>query len=234
MGRQVERLASQKGHEIVAKLDLEDFQSGAGLKRVKTTGEEIVIEFTWPDAVLTNVRHVAARGLRMVVGTTGWYEHLSEARRIVEDSGTGFVYGANFSIGANLLFKMTEHAAKLFDRFDDYDPYVFEHHHTGKVDSPSGTAVKLGEILVREIERKNHTQIGNPEGRIDPDAVHVASVRAGTAFGQHRVGFDSAADTLELTLTSRGREGLAQGALFAAEWISDKKGFFDFAECLGL
>ena len=201
---------------------------------MEITGEEIVIEFTWPDAVLTNIRYVTQRGLRMVVGTTGWYEHLDEARRIVTDSGTGLVYGANFSIGANLLFKMTEHAAKLFDRFDNYDPYVFEHHHIGKVDAPSGTAVKLGETLVEAIKRKSHTQIGNPEGRIEPDAVHVASLRAGTAFGQHRVGFDSAADTLELTLTSRGREGLAQGAFFAAEWIKDKKGFFDFAECLGL
>jgi len=94
--------------------------------------------------------------------------------------------------------------------------------------------VRLGEILVAAVERKTRTQVGNPEGRIESDAVHVASLRAGTAFGQHRVGFDSTADTLELTLTSRGREGLAQGALFAAEWIKDKKGFFDFSECLGL
>jgi 4-hydroxy-tetrahydrodipicolinate reductase len=234
MGKEVERLALQKGHEVVAKLDLENNQDGVGLEEVEATGEEIVIEFTWPDAVLPNIRHTTKRGLRMVVGTTGWYQHLGEAKRLVTGSGTGLVYGANFSIGANLLFKMTEYAATLFDRFEDYDPYVFEHHHRGKVDAPSGTAAKLGESIVGSMQRKKKIQVGNPAGRIEPDAVHVASLRAGTAFGQHRIGFDSAADNMELTLTSRGRGGLAQGALFAAEWIEDKKGFFEFSECLGL
>jgi 4-hydroxy-tetrahydrodipicolinate reductase len=169
----------------------------------------------------------------MVEGTTGWYGDIDEVRAIVESSGMGFVYAANFSIGANLLIKLTGEAAKLFDRFEDYDPYVYEHHHRGKVDAPSGTALRLGETILASMERKSRMQIGNPEGRISTGDLNVSSLRAGTAFGQHKVGFDSTADSLELTLTARSREGLARGTLFAAEWIKDKKGFFEFSECLG-
>lgn len=234
MGQEVERLAVQKSHRVVLTLDVDSNRDGAGLTRESVSDAEVVIDFTWPEAVVPNVRRITELGLPIVEGTTGWYDQMDEVRRIVERAGTGFVHGANFSIGANILFKLAEEAALIFDRFEDYDPYVFEHHHRGKVDSPSGTAVRLAERIQKRIGRKKTIQIGNPEGRIPIEAVHVASVRAGTQFGQHRVGFDSAADTLDITLTSRGREGLAQGALFAAEWIRGKNGFFDFSECLEL
>jgi 4-hydroxy-tetrahydrodipicolinate reductase len=234
MGQEVERLAVEKNHRVVLKLDVDSNRDGAGLTRESVSDADVVIDFTWPEAVIPNVRRIAELGLPIVEGTTGWYDQIDEVRRVVEDSGIGFVHGANFSIGANILFKLAEEAAFIFDRFEDYDPYIFEHHHRGKVDSPSGTAVRLAEKIQTRVGRKKKIQIGNPEGKIPLEAVHVTSLRAGTQFGQHRVGFDSAADTLDITLTSRGREGLAQGALFAAEWIRGKKGFFDFSECLEL
>lgn len=234
MGAEVERLASRKGHGVILKLDLESNREGAGLTSRAVSGADVVVDFTWPESVLANIHRVAGLGLPMVVGTTGWYDRLDEAREIVASAGTGLVYGANFSVGANILFKLAEHAAEIFDRFEDYDPYVFEHHHAGKVDAPSGTALRLADTVVRAIRRKSRVQVGHPEGSISPEAVHVCSLRAGAQFGQHRVGFDSSSDNLELTLTARNREGLARGALWAAEWIRDRKGFFEFSQCLGL
>jgi 4-hydroxy-tetrahydrodipicolinate reductase len=234
MGTEVERLAARKGHEIVVKLDADSNRGGSGLTRESVGGCDVIIDFTWPEAVLDNVRRIAGLGVPMVEGTTGWYEKIDAVKDIVESRGMGFVYAANFSIGANLLLKLTGEAAQLFERFEDYDPYVLEHHHRGKVDAPSGTALHLGEAVVAAMSRKERMQIGNPKGRISPDALHVASLRAGTAFGRHVVGFDGPADTLELSLTARSREGLAQGALYAAEWIRGKKGFYEFSQCLGL
>jgi 4-hydroxy-tetrahydrodipicolinate reductase len=233
MGKVVEKSALEKGHQIVLKLDVDSNREGAGLSREAVARADVVIDFTRAEAVVGNVRRVAELGMPMVEGTTGWYGEIDEVRHIVESSGIGFVYGANFSIGANLLIKLTAEAAKLFDRFEDYDPYVFEHHHRGKADAPSGTAFRLGETVLASMTRKTHMQVGNPDGRIEPEALHVSSLRAGTAFGQHKVGFDSAADTLELTLAAKGREGLAQGAVLAAEWVRGKTGFFEFSECLG-
>ena len=234
MGQEVERLACQQEHQVVLALDVETNRDGAGLTRESVSGGDVVIDFTWPHAVLPNVRRVAELGLPIVEGTTGWYEQMDEVRQIVERAGIGLVHGANFSIGANILLKLTEEAAIIFDRFEDYDPYVFEHHHRGKVDSPSGTAHRLAERILKRLGRKDNIQVGNTQGQIPSESIHVTSLRAGTQFGQHRVGFDSPADTLDLTLTSRGREGLARGALYAAEWILGKKGFFDFGECLEL
>jgi 4-hydroxy-tetrahydrodipicolinate reductase len=233
MGVEVEKLALSRGHEIVLKLDVDSNRGGAGLSRESVDGADVVVDFTWPDAVVENVRRVADLGVPMVEGTTGWYGEIDQVRSIVESSGMGFVYAANFSIGANLLIKLAGEAAKLINRFEEYDPYVYEHHHRGKVDAPSGTALRLGESILASMERKNRMQIGNPEARIGTSDLHVSSLRAGTAFGQHKVGFDSAADSLELTLTARSREGLAQGTLFAAEWIKDRRGFYEFTECLG-
>jgi 4-hydroxy-tetrahydrodipicolinate reductase len=233
MGVEVEKLALAQGYEIVLKLEVDSNRSGAGITRQSLDGADVVVDFTWQDAVVENIRRVAALGVPMVEGTTGWYGDMDEVKSIVESSGTGLVYAANFSIGANLLIKLAGEAAKLFNRFEEYDPYVYEHHHRGKVDAPSGTALRLGESILAAMERKKRMQIGNPETRISTSDLHVASLRAGTAFGQHRVGFDSAADSLELTLTARSREGLARGALFAAEWIKDRRGFFEFSECLG-
>jgi 4-hydroxy-tetrahydrodipicolinate reductase len=233
MGTEVEKLALEKGHEIVLTLDVDSNRGGVGLSRESVDGADVIIDFTWPDAVVENVRRIAALGVPLVEGTTGWNEDIDEVRSIVESSGMGFVYAANFSIGANLLIKLTAEAGKLFDRFGDYDPYVFEHHHRGKVDAPSGTALRLAETVLASMTRKTQIQVGNPDGKIADESLHVSSLRAGTAFGRHQVGFDSPADMLELTLTARSREGLAQGALYAAEWIKGKKGFFEFSQCLG-
>ncbi len=229
MGEAVERLAVAANHEIVTKLDIDTNPGGDALRdALKDT--EVVVDFTYPDAVVRNVEDVTAAGIPMVIGTTGWYDRIDQVRGIVESNGTGLVWAANFSIGAQILDRLAELAATFLDRFDDYDPYIVEHHHRGKRDAPSGTGVRLADKILAAMKRKTRTIAGNPDGQIPPEALHVASVRAGEAFGKHTVGFDSAAETVELTHTARGREGFARGALYAAEWIRDRTGFYEFSQ----
>ena len=129
MGQEIERLARAEGHRVQFAIDLPENAGGAALSREALSGVEAVIDFSQPEAVLPNIRRVAEAGVPMVVGTTGWYDGLGEARRWIETHQTALVYGANFSIGANLFLKLVDYAACLFDRFPAYDPYVLEHHH---------------------------------------------------------------------------------------------------------
>jgi 4-hydroxy-tetrahydrodipicolinate reductase len=229
MGRAVERLAPSANHEIVATFDIDTNPGGAALREA-VSGVGAVIDFTQPEGVLQNVEDVAQAGLPMVVGTTGWYDAMDRVREIVDEHGTGLVWSANFSIGALLLTRLTEQAATFLDRFLEYDPFVVEHHHRGKRDAPSGTAKRLAETILGSMARKSRVLEGNPDGQISSDALHVASVRAGEAFGRHTVGFDTAAETVELTHTARGRDGFALGALYAAELIQHYTGMCEFSE----
>lgn len=232
MGREVEALALSAGHRIAARFDSTSAVDGTGPERESLTEADVAIDFSVPRAVLANVRAVADAGLPIVIGTTGWDADVPAAREIVESRGTGLVRGANFSIGANLFLELVRQAGGAFDGFEGFDPYVLEHHHRGKVDAPSGTALRLAEALLRAIRRKTRIQAGNPDGPIQADALQVASVRAGAAFGEHRVGFDAEDEAIELVHTARGRRGFARGALLAAEWILGRRGAFEFADVL--
>lgn len=232
MGSEVERLARSEGHEVAFGLDSGSNAGGRGLTHESLTGIDVVIDFSLPGVVLENIRRVSETGVPMVVGTTGWYDQLETARRWVEENDSALVYGANFSIGAHLFFELAKVAAELFDGFPAYDPFVFEHHHREKADTPSGTALRLARLVLDRIERKTEIQIGNPEGKIAKEALHVSSLRAGGAFGHHVLGFDGTGDTVEIAHVARSREGFARGALYAAEWIRGKKGVFDFADLL--
>ncbi|HMG32823.1 MAG TPA: dihydrodipicolinate reductase C-terminal domain-containing protein [Blastocatellia bacterium] len=207
MGRMVEQAAAREGIEVVCIVD-----PVAG-SRGSLSDCEVAIDFTTPDTVIDNVRLAASAKVAMVVGTTGWYARLDEARSLVEQAGIGLVYGSNFSIGVNLMFRVSRYAAELFSRFDAYDPFVEEAHHRFKKDAPSGTAI----FLKRDLDALYHRD------------VTVASTRAGHIPGTHTVGFDSEADTLTITHTARSRAGFAEGALAAARWIRGKQGFFEFS-----
>lgn len=234
MGREVDRVAAATGHDVVLRLDLEDNRGGVGLTADALAGVDAVVEFSVADAVLPNVRRVAAAGVPMVVGTTGWDDDLDEVVRVVEEHDGALVHAPNFSLGANLFAALVRRAAELFEPYEEYDPYVVEHHHRGKADAPSGTALRLAEVILAATGHKTRVQAGNPEGPIAAGALHVSSVRAGAAFGRHTVGLDSPADSIELTHDARGREGFARGALLAAEKIRGRRGVYGFAELLGL
>jgi 4-hydroxy-tetrahydrodipicolinate reductase len=155
-------------------------------------------------------------GVPLVQGTTGWKDHETDARRIVGEHTGAMVYGANFSIGVNVFYRIVEQAARLFGGLDHYEAFIEEQHHSRKLDAPSGTALKLKSLMAEYIKAP----------------IPIASTRAGHIPGTHRVGFDSAADQILLTHMARSREGFAAGALLAARWIVGRKGVFEFSEVI--
>ena len=163
-----------------------------------------------------NVRACILAGVPLVEGTTGWNAEIEEVEKFVSDNNGSMVYGANFSVGVNLFYKITEYAAELFAKFPEYETFIEEQHHSRKKDAPSGTALKLKEIVAQYIAKD----------------FNVSSTRAGNIPGTHRIGFDGAADQILLEHTARSREGFAAGAIIAAEWIAGKKGFFEFGEVM--
>jgi 4-hydroxy-tetrahydrodipicolinate reductase len=218
MGRTIAQLAPQRGCEVRLVMDIDVNVGGAGITPTNFKGIDVCVDFTEPKAALDNIRRVAGVGCNLVVGTTGWLDQLDEVRTIVEASGIGLVYAANFSIGVNLFYRVARAAAEAFARFPMYDPYLTEAHHKFKRDAPSGTAL--------EIKRQVQSAFKDRE-------IPVSSTRAGYIPGVHELGFDSEADTVIVRHTARSRQGFAEGALFAARWVVGKKGLFNFADILG-
>ena len=217
MGKAIEALAPLRGFEVRLVMDVDVNAEGLGITRENFAGVDVCIDFTTPDAVVENIRRVAALGVNLVIGTTGWNDRLEEVRKVIDNAGVGMVYAPNFSIGVNLFYRLVRAATEIFAPFAMYDPYVVEAHHKFKIDAPSGTAL--------EIKRRIQPAFGTRE-------VPVTSVRAGYIPGTHELGFDSEADTIVLRHTARGRQGFAEGALHAARWVVGKKGLFSFAEVL--
>lgn len=231
MGKEVEKVAQELNHDILLRLNSKfSFENIEDLNLISKV--DVFIDFSTPSAFLKNINYVARHGKNIVVGTTGWYEEISKVKEIVEKNDIGLIYGSNFSIGMNIVFKLVELAGRLFNRFPEYDVFIEEIHHAQKLDSPSGTALKLFEILTREIERKKEKFIERPTGKIPPEAIQIVSVRSGNFFGNHSIVFDSIFDTIEVKHIAKGRAGFAIGALRAAEFILGRKGFYRFEEVL--
>ena len=217
MGKSVAALAPQRGFNVVGVLDGESNRDRQGITAENLKDADVAVDFTTSEAVVENIRHLAALGCDMVVGTTGWMDRIDEVRRAVESAGTGMVYGANFSIGVQLFYRTAQAMARIFAGYPAYEPYIMESHHRFKKDAPSGTAL--------ELKRQVQPALGSRE-------VSVASVRAGYIPGAHEFGFDSEGDTVILRHTARTRQGFAEGALYAARWVVGKRGVFSFAEIL--
>lgn len=210
-GSQVAEVARERSHSITLLCSVEN-PHASGLTAEKLRDVDVVIDFTTPQAVLGNIEACIAAGANMVVGTTGWYGDLDKVRRLVENGGSGFMYGANFSIGINLLFEAARTAAGILQH--QYSGQIFERHHEQKRDAPSGTAVTLQKII-RDASGKE---------------LEITSFREGDVVGMHEIVLDSPNDTIYLCHDSKSRRGFAEGAVRAAEWLVGKKGFFDFKD----
>jgi 4-hydroxy-tetrahydrodipicolinate reductase len=215
MGHAIEQLAAARGFVIAGLLTAKSNPAGAGLSQEAVAAADVVIDFTRPDAVLDNIRRVAEAGGRMVVGTTGWYDHLDEARQAVERHNAGLVYAPNFSLGVQLFYRLAREAARLMARWPQYEPYIVETHHRFKRDAPSGTAQELASQI------KSHLAARLPA---------IQSVRAGYVPGTHEIGFDTEGETLLLRHAARTRQAFAEGALVAARWVAGETGFHHFSE----
>jgi len=214
MGRLVGALAVEKGHEIALTIDIDDAARSVDELASAVRGCDVAIDFSIADAVPKNAEACACAKVPLVVGTTGWQSKVNDVRRIVTKHDSALIYGANFSVGVQLYYRIAARAAELFRGVESYDPFIEEAHHKRKRDAPSGTAVQLQKIVAENLDRD----------------VPVASTRAGYIPGTHRLGFDSAADQITLTHAARSREGFAAGALMAAQWIIGRKGVYEFSE----
>ncbi len=216
MGSLVEARAREAGHTIgVVFTDRDAGRTPEDLARA-LKGAEAAVDFSVGAAVPDHVRACVQAGVPLVEGTTGWAKELDQVRRIVSDGKGALLYGANFSIGVNLFYRIVAAAAQQVGRDPSYGAFIEEAHHIRKKDAPSGTALKLKDIVAKTFG----------------DAISVASTRAGNIPGTHTVGFDGLADQITLTHTARSREGFAAGALLGARWIVGRTGIFEFTEVL--
>src|ERR1043166_9527849 len=214
MGQLVAAEARKAGDEVGAVITGKESTLGVDELAEKLGGHDVAIDFSIGVTVLKNIAACARARVALVEGTTGWKQHEATAKQIVAEHSGTLVYGANFSIGVNLFYRIVERAAALFAAVDGYAPFIEEAHHMRKRDAPSGTAIQLRELMGKHF---------------GPDIL-TASTRAGYSPGTHRVGFDSEADEILLVHTARSRKGFASGALLAAQWIVGRKGVFQFAD----
>ena len=216
MGQLVAGRARDAGDEIGATITSQNALNTAELVE-QLRGHDVAIDFSVGSAVLEHVEACARAGVPLVEGTTGWKDQEADARRIVTAHNGALVFGANFSVGVNVFYRIVSQATSLFAAVEGYEPFIEEAHHSRKRDAPSGTALRLRELMAQH------------RGGVD---IPIASTRAGSIPGTHRVGFDSAADQITLTHMARSREGFAAGALVAAHWIVGRKGAFEFGDVI--
>lgn len=216
MGQLTRARALAEGHEVALVLTSRDASRSAAELEESLRGLDAAIDFSVAEAVVAHASACARARVPLVVGTTGWNARLADVKRLVAETGGALVYGANFSIGVNLFYRIVARAAELFQGMEDYAPFIEEAHHSRKRDAPSGTALRLRYLLATGTKRE----------------IPVSSTRAGFIPGTHRVGFDSAADQILLTHTARTREGFAAGALIAAAWIRGRRGIYEFSEMI--
>jgi len=214
MGRLVAAQAKKAGDEIAHMATSEDSQLAADGFSTKLRDCDVAIDFSVGEAVPRNIEACVLASVPIVEGTTGWKNHEDDIKRLVVEKGGTLVYGANFSIGVNVFYRIAANAAQLFSKIDGYAPFLEEAHHARKRDAPSGTALRLRELMTEQLQTE----------------IPTSSTRAGFIPGTHRVGFDSEADQIMLTHTARSREGFAAGALLAARWVVGRKGVFEFSE----
>lgn len=231
LGNAVADVATRSGHEVVYKINSKNLSD---LDRINPENTDVIIESSTPENVVSNIIKFIHKKMPIVVATTGWYHKLGDIEELTIQNKTGLVYGANFSIGMNILFKMNRMLSGLMNRFPQYDCYIEEKHHVHKKDAPGGTALRLAHELINDLERK--TTIADPgaisENPIKSDELCVSFIRSGNIIGEHSVVFTSSIDEIKISHRAFNREGFALGIIIAANWIQNKTGFFEFNETL--
>ncbi len=228
MGKTIEKIALERGHEIVARIDV---SNSGDRDQLTASNTDVVIEFSSPSAAFDNIKFCMQKGIRTVSGTTGWLEHKPEIEKLCIENQAAFFYASNYSIGVNLFFKLNSFLAKLMKGQNQYEVSTDEIHHTEKLDAPSGTAITLAEGIIDNLGSKtqwvNNQIAGNAE-------VPIWSLREGKVPGTHIIKYISDVDQIEIKHEARSRQGFALGAVLAAEWVSDKQGILGMDDMLKL
>jgi 4-hydroxy-tetrahydrodipicolinate reductase len=222
MGQVIERIALERGHEIVLKKDENNTFDGLSTA-------DVAIDFSVPTAAVPNISSCFHVNVPVISGTTGWLEHYDEMVALCTAKNGGFISSSNFSLGVNIFFELNEYLAKIMSKFDSYKVEMEEIHHTQKLDAPSGTAISLAKGVIENSSYTNWT-LEKPEA----DQIHIEAKRIGTIPGTHTVTYNSVVDAIEIKHTAHNREGFALGAVIAAEWIIGKQGVFTMKDVLDL
>lgn len=228
MGKAIEAIALQRGHEVVLKIDVSNV---ADLTKENAKKADVAIEFTGPHSAVQNILKCIEYGLPVVSGSTGWLDHWAAIEAACTAHNATIVYSSNYSIGVNLFFEINKQLAKLMDPYVDYNVSMTEIHHTEKKDAPSGTAITLAEQIIGNLARKQKW-INDIEHK--SDEISIRSERIDPAPGTHTVSYSSEIDTIEITHTAHTRIGFAAGAVMAAEFATNKKGIYTMKDVLGL
>ncbi|WKL45852.1 4-hydroxy-tetrahydrodipicolinate reductase [Flavobacterium pectinovorum] len=222
MGKVIERIALERGHEIVLKKDESNTYDGLSTA-------DVAIDFSVPTAAVANISSAFHANVPVVSGTTGWLEHFDEMVALCNEKQGGFISSSNFSLGVNIFFELNEYLAKIMSQFDSYKVTMEEIHHTQKLDAPSGTAISLAKGV---IENSNYANWTMDEAK--NNEIHIEAKRIGDVPGTHTVTYESTVDSIELKHTAHNREGFALGAVIAAEWLAGKKGIYSMKDVLNL
>ena len=222
MGKVIERIALERGHEIVLKKD--EFNTYDGLSTA-----DVAIDFSAPNVAVNNITTAINTGIPVVSGTTGWLEDYHKIEKLCTEKNAAFLYGSNFSLGVNLFFELNDYLAKMMSKFKEYKVSMEEIHHTQKLDKPSGTAISLANAIINHTD-KNNWAIENPK----EDDVFIDVKRIDEVPGTHSVFYNSEVDFIEIKHVAHNRDGFALGAVVAAEWIVGKKGVFSMKDVLDL
>jgi 4-hydroxy-tetrahydrodipicolinate reductase len=228
MGRAIEEIALEKGHEIVLKIDMDNQHD---LTAENLSKADVAIEFTGPHSAVDNLKKLFDAGVAVVSGSTGWLERWEEVKSYCESKSGTFIYASNFSIGVNLFFELNTYLAKMMSNHPDYEVSLEEIHHTQKKDAPSGTAITLAEQVLQHITSKKQWINDNSNNKED---LVITSKRIDPAPGTHSIKYHSEIDDIEIIHTAHSRKGFAGGAVAAAEFLPGKKGIYTMKDVLGL
>ncbi|MEZ4809112.1 MAG: 4-hydroxy-tetrahydrodipicolinate reductase [Allomuricauda sp.] len=222
MGKMIERIAQERGHTIVARVDV-------GTENVDFSTMDVAIDFSTPEAAFKNITDCFENGVPVISGTTGWLSSYGKAVSLCEENKGAFIYASNFSLGVNIFFELNAYLAKMMSGLEQYNVSMEEIHHTQKLDAPSGTAITLAEGIIQNTDYKDWELDASK-----PGTVPIRSKREGTVPGTHIVSYESPVDRIDIKHVAHNREGFALGAVIAAEWILGKTGVFSMKDVLNL
>jgi 4-hydroxy-tetrahydrodipicolinate reductase len=222
MGKEIEKIAISRGHEIVIKKDVDD--------DIEITKADVAIDFSVPNSAFNNISNCLNNNVPVISGTTGWLENYKDAVALCKEKKGAFIYASNYSLGVNIFFELNKQLAKMMNTIEGYNISMEEIHHTLKLDAPSGTAITLAEGII-ENSSKNNWELGE---KTSEENIAIVAKRIPDVPGTHTVWYESEVDTIEIKHTAHSRKGFALGAVIAAEWIADKTGVFSMEDVLNI
>tara|TARA_B110000046_G_scaffold185987_1_gene231073 strand:+ start:23450 stop:24154 length:705 start_codon:yes stop_codon:yes gene_type:complete len=223
MGKEIEKIAISRGHEIVIRKDVDD--------RIDITLADVAIDFSVPTSAFNNITNCLNNNVPVISGTTGWLDKYDDALALCKEKNGAFIYASNYSLGVNIFFELNKQLAKMMKAVEGYNISMEEIHHTEKLDAPSGTAITLAQGIIENTSKSNW-KLGDEE--ISEDTIAIVAKRIPEVPGTHTVWYNSEVDTIEIKHTADSRKGFALGAVIAAEWISDKTGVFSMKDVLNI